>query len=126
VTETTVEEGRSVQARGGQVTGWDNIGAALSAFDGPEWRIKDITDHGRRADIVVTVVGLQYAEGHAALEIIIDCPDTPIITPAEARKLANALIAAADSAEGAVRATQLLSFGDMRDTGARSAQSASD
>jgi hypothetical protein len=32
-------------------------------------------------------------------EIIIDCPDTPIITPAEARKLAGALIAAADSAE---------------------------
>ena len=104
----------------------DNTGGAFRAFDGPEWRIKHTTDHGRRADIVVTVVGLQYAEGHAALEIIIDCPDTPIITPAEARKLANALIAAADSAEGAVRATQLLSFGDMRDTGARSAQSASD
>ena len=46
---------------GGRVTGWDNIGAALRAFDGPEWRIKHTTDHGRRADIVVTVVGLQYA-----------------------------------------------------------------
>ena len=84
---------------GGRVTGWDNSATALRAFDGPEWRIKHATDHGRRVDIVVTVVGLQYAEGHAELEIIIDCPDTPIITPAEARKLARALIAAADSAE---------------------------
>jgi hypothetical protein len=88
----------------GRVTGWDNIGAALRAFDGPEWRIKHATDHGRRADMVVSVVGLQYADGHAELEIaeleiIIDCPDTPIITPAQARKLARALIAAADSAE---------------------------
>jgi hypothetical protein len=31
--------------------------------------------------------------------LIVDCPDTPIITPAEARKLARALIAAADSTE---------------------------
>jgi hypothetical protein len=89
---------------GGRVTGWDNIGAALRALDGPEWRIKHTTDHGRRADMVVSVVGLQYADGHAELEIaeleiIIDCPDTPIITPAQARKLARALIAAADSAE---------------------------
>jgi hypothetical protein len=84
----------------GWVTGWDNSGAALGVFDGPEWRIKHTTNPGRRADIVVTVVGLQYAEGHAELEIIIDCPDTPIITPAEARKLARALIAAADPAEG--------------------------
>ena len=84
----------------GQVTGVEDIGTALRAFDGPVWRIKHTTDHGRRADIVVTAVGLQYAEGHAELEIIIDCPDTPIITPAEARKLARALIAAADSAEG--------------------------
>jgi hypothetical protein len=75
-------------------------GAALRAFDGPEWRIKHTTDHGRRADIVAIVVGLQYAEGHAELEIIIDCPDTPLITPAEARRLGRALIAAADSAEG--------------------------
>jgi hypothetical protein len=85
---------------GGWDAGWDNSGAALRAFDGPEWRIKHTTDPGRRADIVVTVVGLQYVEGPAELEIIIDCPDTPIITPAEARKLAGALIAAADSAEG--------------------------
>jgi hypothetical protein len=84
---------------GCRVTGWDNIGAALGAFDGPEWRIKHTTDYGRRADIVVSVVGLQYAEGDAEFEIIIDCPDTPIITPAEARKLARALIAAADSTE---------------------------
>jgi hypothetical protein len=82
---------------------WDNIGAPLRAFDGPEWRIKirNTIDHGRRANIVVSVVGLQYADGHAECEIIIDCPDTPIITADEARKLATALIAAADSAEGA-------------------------
>ena len=100
------------------MTGFEDIGAALRAFDGPEWRIKHTTDYGRRADIVATVVGLQYAEGHAELEIIIDCPDTPIITPAQARKLATALIAAADSAEGCLarhtrlpRHTRLLSFG---------------
>ena len=77
------------------MTDWDNIGV----FDGPESRIKYTTDHGRRADIVATVVGLQYADGHAELEIIIDCPDTPIITPAQARKLGRALIAAADAAD---------------------------
>jgi hypothetical protein len=94
---------------GGRVTGWDNVGAVFRAFDGPEWRIKHTTDPGRRADIVVTVVGLQYADGHAECEIIIDCPDTPIITPAQARKLARALIAAADSAEGCLaRHTRLL------------------
>jgi hypothetical protein len=48
---------------------------------------------------VVSVVGLLYAEAHAELEIIIDCPDTPVIAPAEARKLGMALIAAADSTE---------------------------
>ena len=79
------------------MTGWDDSGAAFRVFDGPEWRIKHTTDHGRRADIVVTVVGLQYADGHAELEIIIDCPDTPAITPAKARKLGTALIAAADA-----------------------------
>jgi hypothetical protein len=49
---------------------------------------------------VVSVIGLQYADGHALRDIIIDCPDTPIITPAEARKLGRALIAAADAADG--------------------------
>ena len=83
----------------GRVTGWDNSGAALGVFDGPEWRIEHTTDHGRRADIVVTVIGLQYADGHAECEVLMDCPDTPIITPAEARKLGRALIAAADSTE---------------------------
>jgi hypothetical protein len=83
----------------GWVVGWDNSGAALRAFDGPEWRIKHTTNPGRRADIVVTVVGRQYAEGPAELGIIIDCPDTPIITSAEARKLGWALMAAAGAAE---------------------------
>jgi hypothetical protein len=77
---------------------WD-IGAAFRAFDGPEWRIKHATDHGQRADIVVSVINLQYAGGHPLCEIIIDCPDTRVITSAEARKLANALIAAAGAAE---------------------------
>jgi hypothetical protein len=82
-----------------RVEEWDNItGAAFRAFDGPQWRIKHTIDHGRRADIVVSVIGLQYANGHALREIIIDCPDTPIITQAEARKLGRALIAAADAA----------------------------
>jgi hypothetical protein len=84
-----------------RVEEWDNIiGAAFRAFDGPKWRIKHTTDHGRRADFVVSVIGLQYADGHALREIIIDCPDTPIITPAEARKLGTALTAAADAADG--------------------------
>jgi hypothetical protein len=87
------------RARGTLVGEWD-IGGAFVAFDGPEWRVKYTTDQGRRADIVLSVIGLQYANGHAFREIIIDCPDTPIITPAEARKLARALVAAADSAEG--------------------------
>ena len=78
---------------------WDNIGAALRAFDGPEWRIKHAPDHGQRADIVVSVINLRYADGHSLSEIIIDCPDTPVITSAQARKLARALIAAADAAE---------------------------
>jgi hypothetical protein len=78
---------------------WDNIGAAFRAFDGPEWRIKHAADHGQRADIVVSVIGLQYADGHALCKIIIDCPDTPVITSAEALKLAGALMAAAGAAE---------------------------
>jgi len=79
---------------------WDNIGAAFRAFDGPKWRIKHTTDHRRRADIVVSVIGLQYADGHAERNVVIDCSDTSIITSAEARKLGKALIAAADAADG--------------------------
>jgi len=75
-----------------------NIEAASEAFDGPEWRIKHTPDHGRRTDITVSVMGLRYADGQALREIVIDCPDTPIITPAEAQKLGRALIAAADAA----------------------------
>ena len=80
------------------MTGWHDIGA-FRVFDGPEWRIKRTTHHKRRADIVVSVVGLRYAEERAELEIIIDCPDTPVIKPPEARKLGRALIAAAGAAE---------------------------
>jgi hypothetical protein len=87
-------------ARATWIDAWDDVGGAFRSFDGPKWRIKHTTDHGRRADIVVSVIGLQYPDGHALRDIIIDCSDSPVITPAEARKLARALIAAADSAEG--------------------------
>ena len=87
-------------ARATCVDEWDNIEGGFRAFDGPEWRIKHTTNDGRRADIVVSVIGLQYADGHALREIFIDCPDTPIIAPAEARRLAEALMAAAASAGG--------------------------
>lgn len=82
---------------------WDDIEGGLRVFDGPEWRITYSCGRRRGADIVISVIGLQYADGHALREIVIDCPDTPIIPPAEARKLASALIAAADSAEGDFR-----------------------
>ena len=82
---------------------WESIGAAFRVFDGPEWRIKRVANHGRCAgvgDIVVSVIGRQYADGHAEREIIIDGACTPVITPAEARMLGRALIAAADAADG--------------------------
>ena len=87
-------------AQATRVDQWDSIGVAVRAFDGPEWIIKHAIDGGRRADIVVSVIGLQYADGRILREIIIDCPDTAIITPAEARKVGRALIAAADAADG--------------------------
>lgn len=82
---------------------WESVGAAFRVFDGPEWRIKHVANHGRCADagdIVVSVIGRQYADGHAEREIIIDGACTPVITPTEARKLGRALIAAADAADG--------------------------
>lgn len=78
---------------------WDNFRAAFRVFDGPEWSINH-AGHGPRTDIVVSVIGRQYVGGHAECQIVIDCPDTPIIAPAEARQLAQALIAAADAAQG--------------------------
>ena len=81
---------------------WGNFAGAFRVFDGPEWRIKRAVDHGRGActgDIVVSVIGRQYADGHAEREIIIDGPHTPVITPTEARTLGGALIAAADAAD---------------------------
>ena len=79
---------------------WSSIAAAFRAFDGPKWRIEHTIDRRRDTDIVVSVIGLKYADGFARREIVIDCPDTPIITPAEARKLGTALIAAAAAADG--------------------------
>jgi hypothetical protein len=95
-----MERNLAPPARATWVDEWDSIGAAVRAFDGPEWIIKHAIDRGRHADIVVSVIGLQFADGHALREIIIDCPDTPILTPADARKMGRALIAAAESAEG--------------------------
>jgi hypothetical protein len=82
---------------------WESVGAAFRVFDGPEWRIKHVTNHGRCAhidDIVVSVVGRQYTDGHVEREIFIDGARTPVITPTEARKLGRALIAAAEAADG--------------------------
>lgn len=79
---------------------WGNFAAAFRVFDGPEWRIKRVSDHGARTgDIVVSVIGRQYLDGHTEREIIIDGPHTPVITPTEARTLGSALIAAADAAD---------------------------
>lgn len=78
---------------------WSSFGAALRAFDGPKWRIERTVDQKRQGDIVVSVIGLRYASGNARREILIDCPDSPIMTPAEARMLGSALIAAAAAAE---------------------------
>lgn len=82
---------------------WESIGAAFRVFDGPQWRITHIANHGRCADIgdiVVSVIGRQFADGRAEREIIIDGACTPVLTPAEARTLGRALIAAADAADG--------------------------
>lgn len=85
------------------VDDWESAGAPFRVFDGPEWRVKHIANRGLCADIgdiVVSVIGRQYADGHAEREIIIDGACTPVITPAEARILGKALIAAADAADG--------------------------
>jgi hypothetical protein len=76
---------------------WSSFGASLRAFDGPKWRIAHSSD--RHADIVVSVIGLRSANGRSRREIVIDGPTTPVITPAEARELASALIAAAATAD---------------------------
>lgn len=81
---------------------WESIGAAFRVFDGPEWRIKRVANHGRCGtvgDIVVSVIGRQYADGRAEREIIIDGACSPVIAPAEARELGRALLAAADAAD---------------------------
>ncbi|OBA77186.1 hypothetical protein A5641_18225 [Mycobacterium sp. 1554424.7] len=86
-----------------RVDEWEGVQAAFRVFDGPEWRIKHVTNHGRSAhtgDIVVSVIGRQYVDGHAEREIIIDGPHTPVVSATEARKLGSALFAAADAADG--------------------------
>jgi hypothetical protein len=60
-------------------------------FDGKEWTIEH--------DITATVYGTQHRDGRIERKIAVGCPPDPI-TPAEARRLATALIAAADAADG--------------------------
>ncbi len=81
------------------VAEWDNVGAVFRVFDGPECSINHGGD-GPQIEISVSAIGRQYVDRHAECQVVIDCPDTPIIAPAEARKLGNALIAAADAAHG--------------------------
>jgi hypothetical protein len=52
-----------------------------------------------RDAITVTVYGTQHRDGRIERKIAVGCPPDPI-TPAEARRLATALIAAADAADG--------------------------
>jgi hypothetical protein len=52
-----------------------------------------------RDAITVTVCGTQHRDGRSERKIAVGCP-ADLITPAEARGLATALIAAADAAEG--------------------------
>ncbi|OQZ92141.1 hypothetical protein BST11_06500 [Mycobacterium alsense] len=82
---------------------WESTGTTFRVFDGQEWKIKPVADHGGRdpiGDIVVSIIGRQYADGHAEREIIIEGADASVITPTEARKLGSALIAAAEAADG--------------------------
>lgn len=78
---------------------WDTVETAFRVFDGPEWSINH-AGRGPQSEIVVSVVGRQYVDGHAECQVFIDCPNTPVIAPAQARKLGQALIAAADAAHG--------------------------
>lgn len=100
----TTARSREIAAPNGAtcVDDWESFGATFRVFDGPEWRIKHVTDHARCADIediVVSVIGRQYVDGRAERKIIIDGAHTPVITSSEARKLGSALIAAADAAD---------------------------
>ena len=52
-----------------------------------------------RDAFTVTVYGTQHRDGRVERKIAVGCPADPI-TPAEARGLATALIAAADAADG--------------------------
>lgn len=52
-----------------------------------------------RDAITVTVYGTQHRDGRIERKIAVGCPADPI-TPGEARRLAAALIAAADAADG--------------------------
>jgi len=52
-----------------------------------------------RDAITVTVYGTQHRDGRIERKIAVGCPPDSI-TPAEARRLATALIAAADAADG--------------------------
>ena len=59
-------------------------------FDGKEWTIEH--------DITATVYGTQHADGRTRHMIALGCSSDPI-TSEQARRLATALIAAADAAD---------------------------
>jgi hypothetical protein len=76
--------------------GWlaqEELSAGRMRADGGSLRMRRTTFAGAPAWLVA-----RFPAGHAECEVIIDCPDTPIITPAETQKLGRALIAAADAA----------------------------
>ncbi|MCV7200339.1 hypothetical protein [Mycobacterium angelicum] len=77
-----------------RIAGWDG-GARL--FDGREWTVDSVNGG---SDITVSIHGLQYADGRVVSRVAVGglCPDWPI-TSQGARRLARALIAAADAAE---------------------------
>ncbi|BBX97079.1 hypothetical protein [Mycobacterium lacus] len=78
-----------------RITGRDG-GARV--FDGREWTVESASEGH---DITVSIHGMQCADGRVVSRVAVGglCPDWPI-TSQRARRLARALIAAADAAEG--------------------------
>jgi hypothetical protein len=76
------------------IAGWDG-GARV--FDGREWTVESASEG---ADITVSIHGMQYADGRVVSRVAVGglCPDWPI-TSQRARRLARALIAAAEAAD---------------------------
>jgi hypothetical protein len=77
-----------------KIAGWDG---ATRVFDGREWTVESGNDGH---DITVTIHGMQYVDGRIVSRVAVGglCPDWPI-TSQRARRLARALMAAADAAD---------------------------